>query len=392
MQNFNKYINQIQTCSGNTVKLGFIFDAEFDVLTPFQTVIADAQAATCYLAIELAKIGHNITIFSRNSNNTNAFGVRCRAIKVDGEALNLDKAITEMDYDAFIIINNSPELIVNLKTALPIKTAMYLWTEFAASHPANKLLEDKTVIDALDGIICVSDWQRSGFLRYFNIPREKISVKYYAITPCFEDLFIDAKEFNAVKTKEPQLAYIANPLTGLEILITAFPDIIYNHPTTELFLYEPENLGQLDREEISKILATATKVKGIRNIGAVSNVHLAYQLRSRNIFAYPNTSEDCSSIAIMNAMAAGLYVVTSNLGAIPEYCTEHGKCIIEKNLRSDSLDSFIGQVLSICQTVTNSSSTFYDYCFKQTIDLNKKHTWRARAREWTQLLEKTRKN
>jgi hypothetical protein len=85
-------------------------------------------------------------------------------------------------------------------------------------------------------------------------------------------------------------------------------------------------------------------------------------------------------------MAAGLYVVTSNLGALPEYCTEHGKCILDKNLRSDTLDSFIGQVLAICQSQTNAASSFFDYCYKQSVDMNKKHTWRVRAREWIHLL------
>lgn len=367
------------------MKLAFICDAQFDILTPILKTLPDAEGAVCFLATELARLGHNITIFSRSTNNVTVFDVRCRKINFEGSEFQCDPAFLESDYDAMILVNNNPELIEQIKSKLTKMTRVYLWTEFDHQHSVNKGLNDSAIVQTIDGIICVSDWQRSMFIRFFNIPRDKIAVRYYAISPYFEDLFYDGKEFTLNKSKDPVFAYLGNPLTGLNILIDSFHDVTLNYPTASLTLFDNPNYN-IDKQKLADLLQSANQVKGFKHIGVLSNVGLANQLRPCSIFAYPNTAEITSSVTIMNAMAAGLYVVTSNLGAIPEYCTEHGKCVTDKNLTSDSLDSFIGQVLAICQSQTNSPSTFFDYCFKQSIKLNKSHTWRMRAREWVKLL------
>lgn len=369
-----------------TVKIGFICDTNFDVLTPFQNTIADSESAICFLAIELAKLGHKITIFSRNTNNITAFDVRCRSISLANQTLNIDKAILEPDFNALIAVNIPPEFIANLKGSLPYKVPIYLWTEHDHLHPINQGLSQAPVIEALDGIICVSDWQRVNLLRAFAIPRDKIAVRFYAISPFFEELYADGREFVQYKPKDPQFAYIANPLTGLDVLLDTFGDVTNNYPSTTLNIYNSADYNSLDASSLTAVFDQVAKIKGFQHVGSLSPTQLAAHLRGRTIFAYPNTTEITASISIMNAMAAGLYVVTSNLGAIPEYCTEHGKCVIDKNLRGDSLDSFIGQVLAICQSQVHSPSAFFDYCYKQAVDMNKKHSWRIRAREWVHLL------
>jgi glycosyltransferase involved in cell wall biosynthesis len=52
--------------------------------------------------------------------------------------------------------------------------------------------------------------------------------------------------------------------------------------------------------------------------GSIPNSELRAELPTFDILAYPNTFEETSCIAVIEALSAGLRVVTSNLGALPE--------------------------------------------------------------------------
>ncbi len=52
--------------------------------------------------------------------------------------------------------------------------------------------------------------------------------------------------------------------------------------------------------------------------GSIDNEELRSELPTFDILAYPNTFEETSCIAVIEALSAGLRVVTSSLGALPE--------------------------------------------------------------------------
>ncbi len=368
------------------MKLGFIFNVPFHVLTVFQKPVDDMVGAVCYLAMQLAKLGHDITIFSQIANNVDAYGVRCRTMSIENGALNIDQALLEKDYNALIVVNDSTKFLIMLKNSIPSKPKFYFWTSLDKNAPQNAMLNQPEFIAAVDGIICVSEWQRIRFLESSKIPPEKIVSKPYAIAPFFEDLFLNGKEFLELKSKAPSFAFIGNYQDGLEIILDKFADVPSNYPDSTLSVFSDISNASPTQEQ-QRLFELASHTKKVSYIGLPPKIKLAHMLRPITIFAYPSTIPSTSYLNILHAMAAGLYPIISRAGAGVEYSFGHGKSIAEENLRKDSLDGYLSQVLTICQTQVHSESAFYDYCYKQVVEINKKHTWRTRAREWLSYLD-----
>lgn len=363
------------------MKIGFIFNMPFHIRSVAQQPNNVATSAVSFLAIELAKLGHNITVFSSTKDQSDAFNVRCRNVSIENNSLNLSSDLLETDYDVIIVKNDSPEFALTIKNSLPSKPKFFLWTAFDYNEPINNGLYNTEIVEQIDGIVCVSDWQSNRLRSKLQIPRVKLYVQHYAISPVYESLFASAKEYINAKDKAPSLAYTGKQTDGLDLLLDLYGDITNNYPDSTLTIYADLSSGDAQ-------YTPDNFPPGIKNVWPIWGKDLASCLRRHTILAYPCLEEKTSHIDITEAMAAGLYVVTSRAGSLPEYCYGNGKQIAEQELHSDSLGGFTGQILSICQTQIRSQESFYDYCYKQILEINKKQTYKDRAGEWIEMLSK----
>ena len=79
------------------------------------------------------------------------------------------------------------------------------------------------------------------------------------------------------------------------------------------------------QDNYSALYQKAKETPQINYIGSLPQLQLAAALRKCSIFAYPNIFPETSCISVMEAMAAGLFVITSELGALPETCLNMAK-------------------------------------------------------------------
>jgi glycosyltransferase involved in cell wall biosynthesis len=126
-------------------------------------------------------------------------------------------------------------------------------------------------------------------------------------------------------------------------------------------------------------------LSGVVYRGSIPNFELRKELPTFDILAYPNTFEETSCIAVIEALSAGLRVVTSNLGALPE--TTEGWARMYPYLMDSSLHAQkFASILS--EEIENIRGGKLDHHLRQQVDLyNTRWTWDYRIKEWLQFLD-----
>lgn len=359
------------------MKIGLIYNAPCNILKVIQNPENLAAGAVCFLAMQLAKLGHNVTIFTQGPN-LEIFSVRTRHIEVKDKALVLDPALLEKDFAVLIFKDCAPEFALSISKVLPYQPAIYLWTGLDHNNPVNAGLSKTEYLQHFKRVVCVSDWQRFMLFDVLTVPRDKLGVIRYAIAPMFEGLFVDGKEFSEFKPKTLHIAYTATENDGLDILLDAYSDFCANYQDVVLGLF-----CEIKNPDLRQRLS---KNKKIVIHGNLPKLQLANELKKYTIFAGPNIIPATCNIDVLEAMACGLCPVVSDIASNPEYCGDHGKTVLLANLSVNSLDNFVSEMLAVAQLQIHSASKFYDQCFKICLDAVKKDIWRVRAKQWIDMI------
>ena len=108
------------------------------------------------------------------------------------------------------------------------------------------------------------------------------------------------------------------------------------------------------------------------------------ELHTFDILAYPNTFEETSCIAVIEALSAGLRVVTSNLGALPE-TTEGWARMYPYLMDKQKHANVFAKILS--EEIENIKTGKLDLQLEQQKQTYApRWSWDQRINEWTNFL------
>jgi glycosyltransferase involved in cell wall biosynthesis len=224
------------------------------------------------------------------------------------------------------------------------------------------------------------------FHQHLRVPMEQMDLLRNAIGPPFERLFNDEAELIAHKAGNIRLAYTSTPFRGLNILLEAFPEIYRRHPNISLDVFSSlvvyYRQGRTDPHH--GLYARCKTTPGIKYRGSLSQVELARELSTATVLAYPNTFPETSCIAVMEALAAGLFVVSSELAALPETSGGWGWLLpIGGPVSRDAFThSFITAIDTTIREIQANPSGFLHARFQQVRSVNAACNWEVRATEW----------
>lgn len=385
------------------MKIAFLdfSDWEYQIDSPYQIPLGGSQSALCYLAAALAKLGHEVFLLNGIRKKTKSRGVICLPWHQVFAPNSLDQSVIK-SWDVLIVLNQAGAGI-KLRQILAKHTRLVLWTQQVPSLDVMQGLRDKNEQAVYDGMAFVSNWQRDRFFETFAIAPEKTTVLRNAIAPAFTQQFQSGDRILDHKLEPPILAYTSTPFRGLDLLLDIFPQIRQAYPGTRLKVFSSKKVYQLppsvDESEYGTLYHKCRQIAGVEYFGSISQPELAQELRSVSVLAYANTFEETSCIAVMEAMASGCYVVTSDLAALPETTAGYAALVSVADVQGFSSvrdwrfsqrqdwkaygERFVAATLAVLRNYQRQETHL-----RQMVDyVNQTCTWDVRAQEWVTWLQ-----
>jgi len=369
------------------MRIAFVDPIDFDYVvdTPDRKPLGGSQSALCYLSRALADRGHEVCTWTDTTTPGVYRGVRCQSLQ------SLPLAARSVEADAWVILN-SPSLARWLRAQVAGRSKIVLWTQHTADQPAMRELADHAVRDAHDAYAFVSDWQRAQYLAAFGLPGQRAVVRRNAIAPVFEHLFSADERILAAKRRPPIIAYTSTPFRGLNLLLELFPRIRSQVPDVRLRVYSSMRVYQVrdaeDERQFGWLYAACRTMPNVEYAGSLSQPELAADLRWVGALAYPNIFPETSCIAVMEAMAAGCVVVTSDLGALAETTAGFGRLIPMRSGAAGYGPKFVDALVDALQGLADPArADLEELLRKQRRHVLETYTWRRRAGEWETWLQ-----
>lgn len=339
--------------------------------------LGGSQSGVCYLTEALAARGHEVWLHTDTSQPGLHRGVRCAHRSRLAEHLHAARP------DALVVAGALGHG-TRLRDLLDARTPLVAWLQNDASQPVTAPLADAAERDAYDGFAVVSAWHRADILEHFPVDPGRCRVLRNAIAPVFERAFAPEEAILPAKSRPPVVTYTSTPFRGLDFLVELFREIRRLVPETRLRVFSSMRVYGVaqaaDEAEFGQLYRRCREVGGVELIGSVPQPVLARELRAATALTYPNTFPETSCIAVMEAMASGCAVVTSDRAALPETTAGFATLLSLGQGWMAYAQRFCDAVARVL--VPDDPAALEAHLQRQVAFSNREYTWAGRAAEW----------
>jgi glycosyltransferase involved in cell wall biosynthesis len=343
----------------------------FNVETPAREPLGGTESAIAYLARQLAANGHDITVMAELPPGTpeRLGGVRHLPITLIQDAT----FFATQDFDAVIAVS-APMLAQSLRQMAP-RALHIAWLHALPDQPGMKPLAEMTPF--IDSAVFVSEWQRRA-VRFAGASH----VIGNGIAPAFEDVFGSAEDLAA--TKENRAAYTTTPFRGLNVLARAFGSA---RLATELEVWSGMQIYQSSDAPFEAVYAAARATPRLHLQPPVGQQELAQRLKRVAFLFYPCVYFETYCISALEAIAAGLKVVATDIGALKETTLGFADLMPAIGLVPDELArGFAARMEQAEATFLADRRAWAEERFAQSREVVRRGNWRVRARAWEDFL------
>lgn len=354
--------------------------------------LGGSETAAYYMALELTKLGHKVIIFT-NSQETGTFdGVKYEWVGDVTEKHPLGERFTfyasNTPHDVCIIQRHLQAFVNKIASKMNFWWVHDLALVRSKSHVSGMIWN-------IDKILCVSEWHKNQICETWGIERDTVYAIHNGIDlSLFEgeigfqlgkDVATGKEYEKGIRVTLPipegqkSLIYSSRPERGLINLVA--PDgimerLIKECPEAHLYVCGYENTTDQMRPYYEYLWKRCDELPNVTRLGALTKKQLADAMRQCDALVYPTEFEEVSCITAMEAMAAGLPFISSELAALPETCKDSGSYLIPMKDGKADVESFVSLVKNYDTAVTSYQPSVSNLnAFDLQLKASKKYAW-----------------
>jgi glycosyltransferase involved in cell wall biosynthesis len=277
---------------------------------------------------------------------------------------------------------------VQITTSVPEKIPLHptkmniLWQKNSWDQPnINPWFGKKENHKKYDWYVFNSHWNYENFRNHFDIPTEKCLVIKNGIDN------IQPRNLNK-QIDTVKLIFHPTPWRGLNVMLAAMQYI--KNPKIHLDVYSStEVYGKVFKEandkQYEELYKQAQELPNVSYIGYKPNEYIKEHLHEYDIFAYPNIWEETFCISALEAMAAGLYIITTDYGALYETCAEFSSYVPYQKSYNNLAQNFAYAIEAAAKKINEEGVKSHLRC--QIEYANQYYNWKKQSGVWTNFLK-----
>ena len=256
-----------------------------------------------------------------------------------------------------------------------------LWQKNSYDQPnLQEFFGNKKRHKEYDWYVFNSHWNYEKFRYFFDIPTDRSIVIKNGI-----DSFPQRKIY---KKGEPiKLIHHCTPWRGLNVLLRAMQEI--NNPNIILDVYSStqvygDEFKKQNDDQFKPLYEQAKQLPNVNYIGYETNEYIKANMNKYDMFVYPSVFEETFCVSALEALAAGVHVVTNNYGALYETCAEWPVYV---NYTEDFEQMAKGTAAAIKIAASYLHEDFIqDHLEQQQLFYKRFYNWNKKGMEWESFL------
>jgi len=305
----------------------------FDGATPFERSLGGSESAVVFMARELARRGHQASVFCQCERRGEYDGVSYRDLTEFAEFVEGGSC------DVFICCRHLRGLTAPIRSKVNLLWNHDLMLKQVAPHVMSLMFK-------VDRLFVLSEFQKSQFMRHLSVPEDR-----YVVTRNGVDLNVVDEAIAGVEREPYRLLYTSRPERGLDVLLDLWPELKRRRPEAELAIAHYENPAA-DAQMAGYLEAlrrAAEQLPDVELLGPLSKRDLYREIARSALVVYPSTFPEVSCISALEAAACGTPMVASRYCALKESVADgETGVLVPGDPRSEAYaEAFVGAVAGL---------------------------------------------
>jgi glycosyltransferase involved in cell wall biosynthesis len=320
----------------------------FDGDTIKNSSLGGSETAAYYLALELAKHNHHVSVFTNlRSDKTKIIdGVR---YSWSGEVTKENQLGHNFTYFAqhtphdVCIIQRHPQAFARRYAS----TINLLWLHDLALYRYAPMLQSQ--LWNVDGVLTVSEFHKKQTMQVYEIGKDVVFPIQNGIDKALFSNHIESELVNKYKEifrNKKTLLYSSRPERGLINLVMEEGIMAKLGDDYHLFVCSYENNVSQMQSFYGYLDSKIVQLPNVTNVGPLIKKDLAALMQNVKLLVYPTNFEEVSCITAMEAMAAGLPMLTSDHAALKETCKDSGTKLLPLKNNEVDVNLFVKEIRS----------------------------------------------